>query len=103
MAPKVPGAWCSFPIVPQIAPVSQSTPPQKPAQIFPESETRREFGLTGFHKPFSLLDLRQIKPDLRNYTKNNNKTTTTTTTKQKQTNEQKKKTGKYIHTFQHLT
>ena len=100
MAPKVPGAWCSFPIVPQIAPVSQSTPPQKPAQIFPEAETRREFGLTGFHKPFSLLDLRQIKPDLRNYTKNNNKTTTTT--KQKQTNEQKK-TGKYIHKFQHLT
>ena len=43
------------------SPVPQSTPPQKPAGICPLVEIRGEFRPTHVHKPFSLLELRQIK------------------------------------------
>ena len=57
-------------------------PSQKPTRVCPLVETGGEFGPTRVHKPFSLLELRQIKQDLESYTDD---------------------PGKYIDTFQHIT
>ena len=57
-------------------------PPQNPARVCPLVETGREFRPTHVHKPFSLLELRQIKQDLGSFTDD---------------------PGKYIDTFQHIT
>ena len=56
--------------------------PQKPTRVCPLVETGEEFGPTWVHKPFSLLELRQIKQDLGSYTDD---------------------PGIYIDTFQHIT
>ena len=42
--------------------------PQKPTQVCPLVETGGEFRPARVHKPFSLLELRQIKQDLGSYT-----------------------------------
>ena len=78
-APKLPGAPSLYPNVP---PYPGAPPPQKPAQVCALVETGGEFGPTRVHKPFSLLELRQIKQDLGSYTDD---------------------PGKYIDTFQHIT
>ena len=78
-APKLPGAPSSYPNVP---PYPGAPPPQKPARVCPLVETGGEFRPTRVHKPFSLLELRQIKQDLGSYTED---------------------PGKYIDTFQHIT
>ena len=78
-APESPGAPSLYPNVP---PYLGASPPQKPARVCPLVETGGEFGPTRFHKPFSLLKLRQIKQDLGSYTDD---------------------PGKYIDTFQHIT
>ena len=78
VAPKLPGAPFLYPNVP---PYLGTPPPQKPTQICPLVETGREFRPTHVHKPFSLLELRQIKQDLGSYTDD---------------------PGKYIDTFQHI-
>ena len=57
-------------------------PPQKPTPVCLLVETGGEFGPTQVHKPFSLIELRQIKQDLGSYTDDS---------------------GKYIDTFQHIT
>ena len=57
-------------------------PPQNPARVCPLVETGREFRPTHVHKPFSLLELRQIRQDLGSFTDD---------------------PGKYIDTFQHIT
>ena len=57
-------------------------PPQKPTRVCPLVETGGEFGPTRVHKPFSLLELRQIKQDLGSFTDD---------------------TDNYIDTFQHIT
>ena len=57
-------------------------PPQKPTHVCPLVETGGEFGPTQVHKPFSFLELRQIKQDLGSYTDD---------------------PDKYIDTFQHIT
>ena len=57
-------------------------PPQKPARVCPLVETGGEFGPTQVHKPFSLLELGQIKQDLGSYTDD---------------------LGKSIDMFQHIT
>ena len=57
-------------------------PPQKPTPVCLLVETGGEFGPTQVHKPFSLLELRQIKQNLGSY---------------------KDEPGKYIDTFQHIT
>ena len=57
-------------------------PPQKPIRVCPLIETGGELGSTWVHKPFSLLELRQIKQDLGSCTDD---------------------PGKYIDTFQHIT
>ena len=77
MAPEVPGALSLYPNVPLGAPH-----PQKPTRVCPLVETEGEFRATQVHKPFSLLELRQIKQDLGSYTDD---------------------PGKYIDTFQHIT
>ena len=59
-APKLPGAPSSYPNVP---PYLGAPPQQKPAQVCPLVETGGEFRPTQVHKPFSLLELRQIKQD----------------------------------------
>ena len=64
-APELPGAPSSYPNVP---PYPGAPPPQKPARVCPLVETGGEFGPTWVHKPFSLLELRQIKQDLGSYT-----------------------------------
>ena len=56
--------------------------PQKPTRVCPLVETGGEFGPTRVHKPFSLLELRQIKQDLGNYMDDS---------------------GKYLDTFHHIT
>ena len=56
--------------------------PQKPTQVCPLVETGGEFRPARVHKPFSLLELRQIKRDLGSYTDD---------------------PGKYTETFQHIT
>ena len=63
-------------------PYLEAPPPQKPTWVCPLVETGGEFGPTQVHKPFSLLELRQIKQDLGSYTDD---------------------PGKYIDTFQHIT
>ena len=79
MAPELLGAPSLYPNLP---PYLGAPPPQKPTQICPLVETGGEFGPTQVHKPFSLLELRQIKQDLGSYTDD---------------------PGKYIDTFQHIT
>ena len=79
MAPELLGAPSLYPNLP---PYLGAPPPQKPTQICPLVETGGEFGPTQVHKPFSLLELRQIKQDLGSYTDD---------------------LGKYIDTFQHIT
>ena len=79
MAPELHGP--SF-LVSKHAPISGSTPSTKPTRVCPLVETGGEFGPTRVHKPFSLLELRQIKQDLGSYTDD---------------------PGKYIDTFQHIT
>ena len=78
-APELPGAPSSYPNVP---PYLGAPPQQKPARVCPLVETGGEFRPTQVHKPFSLLELRQIKQDLGSYTDD---------------------PGKYIDTFQHIT
>ena len=80
VAPKLPGAPFLYPNVPP--PISGSTPPQKPTRVSPLVETGAEIRPTRVCKPFSLLELRQIKQDLGSYTDD---------------------PGKYIDTFQHIT
>ena len=65
MAPELPGASFLYPKVP---PYLGAPPPQKPTQVGPLVETGGEFRPTQAHKPFSLLELRQIKKDLGSYT-----------------------------------
>ena len=79
MAPELPGAPSLYPIMP---PYPEALPPQKPTQVCPLVETGGEFELTQVPKPFSLLELRQIKRDLGSYTDD---------------------PSKYIDTFQHIT
>ena len=79
MAPELPGSPSLYPNVP---PYLGAPPPQKPAQVHPLAETGGEFRPNGVHEPFSILELRQIKQDLGNYTDD---------------------PGKYIDTFQHIT
>ena len=78
-APESPGAPSLYPNLP---PYPGASPPQKPARVCPLVETGREYGPAWVHKPFSLLELRQIKQDLGSYTDD---------------------PGKYIDTFQHIT
>ena len=78
-APELPGAPSLYWNVP---PYLGASPPQKPARVCPLVETREESGPTQVHKPFSLLEPRQIKQDLGSYTND---------------------LGKYIDTFQHIT
>ena len=79
MAPELPGAPSSYPNMP---PYLGAPPPQKQSRVCPLVETGGEFGPTRVHKPFSLLELRQIKQDLGSYTD---------------------ELSKYIDTFQHIT
>ena len=72
--------WCF--LVSKCAPISVSTPSTKANSSMSLVETGGEFGPTRVHKPFSLLELRQIKQDLGSYTHD---------------------PGKYIDTFQHIT
>ena len=74
-------AWCSF-LVSKHAPISGSTPSTKASSSMSLSWTGGEFGPSRVHKPFSLLELRQIQQDLGSYTDD---------------------PGKYIDTFQHIT
>ena len=76
---ELPGAPSLYPNVP---PYPGAPPPQKPAPVCPLVETGGEFRPTWVHKPFSLLELRQIKQDLGSYTDD---------------------PRKYIDTFQHIT
>ena len=69
-------------LYPNMPPYPGAPPLQKPTQVYALVETGGEFGSTQVHKPFSLLELRQIKQDLGSYTDN---------------------PGKYIDTFQHIT
>ena len=69
-------------LYPNMPPYPGAPPPQKPTQVCPLVETGGEFGSTEVHKPFSLLELRQIKQDLGSYTDD---------------------PDKYIDTFQHIT
>ena len=77
--PELPSAPSLYPNVP---PYPGAPPPQKPARVHPLTETGGEFRPNRIHKPFSLLELRQIKQDLGSYTND---------------------PGKYIDTFQHIT
>jgi hypothetical protein len=58
MAPELPGASFLYPKVP---PYLGAPPPQKPNQVGPLVETGGEFRPAEAHKPFSLLELRQIQ------------------------------------------
>ena len=78
-APELSGAPSLYPNMPSYL---GAPPPQKPARVCPLVETGGEFGPTQVHKPFSLLELRQIKQDLGSYIDD---------------------PGKYIDTFQHIT
>ena len=53
---------------PNMPPYPGAPPPQNPTQVCPLVETGGEFGPTWVHKPFSLLEVRQIKQDLESYT-----------------------------------
>ena len=79
MAPELPGAPSLYPNVPPYLGTPLS---QKPTWICPLVETGGEFTPIRVHKPFSLLEPRQIKQDLVSYTND---------------------LGKYIDTFQHIT
>ena len=79
IVPKLPGVPSLYPNMP---PFMEAPPPQKPTWVCPLVETGGEFGPTQVHKPFSLLELRQIKQDLGSYTDD---------------------PAKYIDTFQHIT
>ena len=79
MAPELPGAPSFYP---NMLPYQGTPHPQKPAWVCPLVETGGEFGPTQVHKPFSLLELRQIQQDLGSYTDD---------------------PSKYIDTFQHIT
>ena len=57
MAAELPGSPSLYPNVP---PYPGAPPPQKPPQVCPLVETG-EFRPTRVHKPFSLLELKQIK------------------------------------------
>ena len=78
-APELPGAPSLYPNMPSYP---GAPPPQKTARVCPLVETGGEFGPSHVHKPFSLLELRQIKQDLESYTDD---------------------PGKYIDRFQHIT
>ena len=78
MAPELPGVPSLYPNMP---PFLEAPPPQKPTQVYPLVETGREIGPIQVRKPFSLLELRQIKQDLGSYTDD---------------------PAKYIDTFQHI-
>ena len=78
-APELPSAPSLYPNMPSYP---GAPPQQKPTQVCPLVKTGGEFGPTKVHKPFPLLELRQIKQDLRSYTDDR---------------------GKYIDTFQHIT
>ena len=69
-------------LYPNMPPYLGRPPPQKPTHVCPLVETGGEFGPTRVHKPFSLLELRQIKQDLGSFTDD---------------------TDNYIDTFQHIT
>ena len=69
-------------LYPNMPPYLGAPPPQKPTRVCPLVETGGEFGPTRVHKPFSLLELRQIKQDLGSFTDD---------------------TDNYIDTFQHIT
>ena len=79
MAPELHGPPSLYPNMP---PYPGAPPPQKPTQVCPLVKTGGEFGPTRVHKPFSLLELGQIKQDLGSYPDD---------------------PGKYIDTFQHIT
>ena len=79
MTPELPGSPFLYP---NLLPYPGVPPPQKPTWVCPLVETGGEFGPTRVHKPFPLLELRQIKQDLGSYTDG---------------------PGKYIDTFQHIT
>ena len=66
----------------QICPHIRKHPLKKPTWVCPLVETAGEFGPIWVHKPFSLLELRQIKQYLGSYTDD---------------------PGKDIDTFQHIT
>ena len=68
-------------LYPNMPPYPGAPPLQKPTQVYALVETGGEFGSTQVHKPFSLLELRQIKQDLGSYTD---------------------EPGKYMDTFQHI-
>ena len=57
MAPQLPGSLSLYQNVP---PYLGAPTPQKPTLVCPLVETGEEFGPTWVHKPFSLLELRQI-------------------------------------------
>ena len=78
-APELPGAPSLYP---NVTPYPGASPPQKPARVCPLVETGREYGPAWVHKPFSLLELGQIKQDLGSYTDD---------------------LGKSIDMFQHIT
>ena len=63
-------------------PYPGAPPPQKTARVCPLVKIGREFRPTSVHKPFYLLELRQIKQDLGGYTD---------------------EPDKYIDVFQHIT
>ena len=79
MAPELPGAPSLYSNMP---PYPGAPLPQKPTRVCPLVETGGEFGPTGVHKPFFLLQVRQTKQDLGSYADN---------------------PGKYTDTFQHIT
>ena len=79
MAPESPGAPSLYSNVP---PYLGASLPQKPVRVCTLVESGGEFRPTRVHKPFSLLELRQIKQDLGSYTDD---------------------PGKYIDTYQHIT
>ena len=78
-APELPGVPSLYPNMPLYP---GAPPPQKPTQVHPLVETIGEFGLTQVHKPFYLLELRQVKQVLGSYTDD---------------------PSKYLDTFQHIT
>ena len=79
MAPELPSAPSLYP---NVLPHPRAAPPQKPTRVCPLVETGGEFGPTLVHKPFSLLEWRQMKQDLESYTDD---------------------PGKYMDTVQHIT
>ena len=79
MAPELPGAPSLYP---NMLPYQGTPHPQKPTRVCPLVGTGAEIRPTRVCKPFSLLELRQIKQDLGSYTDD---------------------PGKYIDTFQHIT